>query len=70
LACERAFVNEELIRRSCPGAICIRAAFENKYGFGMPVSAEPMAAKSPAIRFAPPPEAASFGKADALIDGG
>jgi hypothetical protein len=36
----------------------------------MPVSAEPMAAKIPAIRLAPPPKAASFGKAYALIDGG
>jgi hypothetical protein len=42
---------------------------KNKYRFGMPVSAEPMADKSPAIRLAPPPEAASFGKAHALVDG-
>jgi hypothetical protein len=42
---------------------------KDKYCFGMPVSAEPMAAKSPAIRLAPPPEAASFGKAHALVDG-
>jgi hypothetical protein len=62
-------VNEGLIKRSCPGAICVQAASKNKYCFGMPVSAEPMAAKSPAIRLAPPPEAASFGKAHALVDG-
>jgi hypothetical protein len=42
---------------------------KNKYRFGMPVSAEPMAAKIPAIRLEPPPEAASFGKAHALVDG-